>query len=187
VIDRAACYGCWIVDAVEIIGPVADANGFARDTVRLLERYASAIDARGICPYMRAGGLGDVIVVLDRALDIDLACGAIARTTAEVIHIVFPLAPRDGAGARAFERFCNDVATRVRGRGSVHAAFHPAMAGGREDADRRVGLVRRAPDPFLQLVPARLPARSHAPAVFDLDALLAELAALHAERDALTS
>jgi hypothetical protein len=155
--------------------------------VRLLERYAGAIDARGICPYLHAGGLGDVIVVLDRALDVDLACGAIARTSADVIHVVFPLAPRDETGARAFERFGNDVATRVRDRGSVHAAFHPAMAGGREDADRRVGLVRRAPDPFLQLVPARLPQRSRAPVVFDLDALLAEFAELHAERDALTS
>ncbi len=155
--------------------------------MRLLERYAGAIDARGICPYMRAGGLGEVIVVLDRALDTDLACAAIARTNADVIHLVFPLAPRDDVGARAFERFGSDVATRMRGRGSVHAAFHPAMAGGREDAGRRVGLVRRAPDPFLQLVPARLPQRSRAPSAFDLDALLAELAELHAERDALTS
>jgi hypothetical protein len=158
--------------------------------VRLLERYAHAIDAHGICPYMRAGGLGDVIVVLDRILDIELACGAIARTSAGVIHVVFPLAARDDAAARAFERFGNDVATRMRGRGSVHAAFHPALAGSREDADRRIGLVRRAPDPFLQLVPAQLPQVARSPlarGAFDLDALLAELAELRAERDAITS
>jgi hypothetical protein len=157
--------------------------------VSLLERYAAAIDARGICPYMRAGGLGDVIVVLDRALGVELASAAIARTRADVIHVVFPLAARDGAGAHAFERFGNAVATRGRGRGSVHAAFHPALAGGREDADRRIGLVRRAPDPFLQLVPAQLPPLARSPlarAAFDLDALLAELAQLHAARDALT-
>jgi hypothetical protein len=151
--------------------------------VSLLERYARAIEARGLCPYMHTGGLGEVIVALDRTLDRELACTAIAATTAPVMHVVFPLVARDAS--HAFERFCNDVATRARGRGSVHAAFHPAMTGGSETADRRVGLVRRAPDPFLQLVPAELPPIARSPmarAAFDLDALVGELAELHAAR-----
>lgn len=147
--------------------------------VALLERYADVVDAHGLCPYMRdAGGLGDVIVVLDDALDVEPVVRTIRATSSRVIHLVFPCAPRDAA--RAFERFCNDVATCVRDRGSVHAAFHPAMTGGREDADRRVGLVRRAPDPFLQLVPGGLPPAPRA--IADLDGVLAELAELHAVR-----
>jgi hypothetical protein len=179
-----AWYRRRIVDAVEIIGPIADAGGFVRSIVSLLERYAAAIDTHGLCPYLRAGGLGDVIVVLDRALDLELACGAIARTRADVIHLVFPLTARDASDARAFERFGNAIATRVRARGSVHAAFHPALAGGREDADRRIGLVRRSPDPFVQLVPVQ-PELTRSPiarAAFDLDMLVGELAVLHAAR-----
>jgi hypothetical protein len=145
----------------------------------LLERYADVIDAHGLCPYMRdVGGLGEVIVVLDPALDVELVVGAIRARSARVIHVVFPCAPRDAA--HPFERFCNNVATRVNDRGSVHAAFHPAMTGGREDADRRVGLVRRAPDPLLQLVPAGLPPAPRA--IADLDGVLADLAELHAAR-----
>ena len=151
--------------------------------VALLERYASVVAAHRLCPY--EGGLGHTVVVLDRAFDADLVVGAIAGTSSPVVHLVFPCVWRDAS--HPFERACNGVATRVRDRGSVHAAFHPAMTGGREDADRRVGLVRRAPDPFLQLVPADLATssilvRAHGARLADLDAVLGELDALHAAR-----
>jgi hypothetical protein len=148
--------------------------------VGLLERYAAVVAAHRLCPY--DGGLGHTVVVLDHTFDAALVTRAIAGTSAAVVHVVFPCLPHDAS--HAFERQCNDVATRVRGRGSVHAAFHPAMTGGRDTADQRVGLVRRAPDPFLQLVPVELPAMTARPTA-DLDAVLAELDALHAARAAL--
>lgn len=169
---------------VEIIGPLAPYAGapsFSRAVVDLLVRYAGIVERAGLCPYIR-GGLGEVVVVLDHALDEDLVAARIATSAAPVLHLVFPCAPREAS--RAFERFCNAVATRVAGRGSVHAAFHPAMTGGNDDPDRRVGLVRRAPDPFLQLVPGEL-AAAHRP-LGDVEPVLAELAALHAARNALT-
>jgi hypothetical protein len=143
----------------------------------LLERYAAVVATHRLCPYEQS--LGHTIVVLDRAFDVELVVGAIATTSARVVHVVFPCLPRDAS--HVFERRCNDVAARVRGRGSVHAAFHPAMTGGREDADRRVGLVRRAPDPLLQLVPVELPHVTARP-IAELDVVLGELDALHAAR-----
>jgi hypothetical protein len=151
------------------------------DVLALLERYAAVVAAHHLCPYEQS--LGHTIVVLDRAFDSELVVCAIAATSARVVHVVFPCLPRDGS--QAFERRCNDVATRVRERGSVHAAFHPAMTGGREDADRRVGLVRRTPDPLLQLVPVELPHVTARP-IADLDVVLAELDALHAARRQLS-
>jgi hypothetical protein len=58
-----------------------------------------------------------------------------------------------------FERFGNQlhklVASRLAGA-PVHASFHPQMEGGRGAAARLVGLLRRAPDPFVQFVPEGL-------------------------------
>lgn len=143
-------------------------------------RYAGIVERAGLCPHVR-GGLGEVVVVLDHSLDETLAVDWIAACSARVLHLVFPCAPREAS--RPFERFCNAVASRVAVRGSVHAAFHPAMTGGNDAPDRRVGLVRRAPDPFLQLVPGEL-AAAHRP-LGDVDPVLAELAALHTTRAAL--
>jgi hypothetical protein len=165
---------------VEIIGPLASSLGarsFSRGVIDLLARYASVIATHGLCPYSDAG-LGEVVVVLDDRLDVELAVARIRASGARVLHLVFPCAPRERS--HPFERFCSTVATRVADRGSVHAAFHPAMTGENDDPDRRVGLVRRAPDPFLQLVPGEL-AAAHRP-LGDVARVLAELAELHAAR-----
>jgi len=197
--------------AVEVIGSGAAAAGagpFATGVGALLERYAAIVETNGLCPYLRdlGGGLGAVFVVLDRELDLELAVRATRSTASRVIHVVFPCAPRESS--RAFERFCNHVATRIRddGRALVHAAFHPAMEGGRESSHRLVGLLRRSPDPFLQLVPSGIQVggtmmAGDAPGkiaalepLFErlmigdaLDRLLAQLAELHAARDRLGS
>jgi len=183
----------------------AGAAAFAEVVADLMHRYARDIVAKNhLCPFLHnvEAGLGAVCVGLDRELDPVATAGAIRATGREVVHVVFPLADR--ANAPPFERFGNSVAETLRKDGGppmVHATFHPAMIGGRENAHRLVGLLRRSPDPFLQFIPPGMQPGGtvmqgdplpKAPALGDtftrmvgqgaLDDLVRELDALHAER-----
>jgi hypothetical protein len=173
-----------------------------------MHRYAAEIVAANrLCPFLHnvETGLGAVCVVLDRDLDVDQVAKAVRSTGSQVVHAVFPLAPRDDCPK--FERFGNAVAQHLRRDGGdplVHATFHPAMAGGRENAHRMVGVLRRAPDAFLQFIPPgmqgggtvmagqELPKEAAAESTFvrltkpgALDAITVQLDALHAERERL--
>lgn len=127
----------------------------AADASHLLRRYAREVVAEfELCPHLRSldDGLGAVCVVLDRALDPAVTARAVRAIGRKVVHVVFPLAAVE---ASVFERFGNAVAEHLGTADPrlVHATFHPEMKGGDENAGRIVGLLRRSPDPFVQLIP----------------------------------
>lgn len=150
------------------------ARDFAAQVVRVHTRYAEEVVARHrLCPFMRDAetGFGRFCVLLDREPDIDTALAAAREATSAVIHLVFPCIRTAGS---AFERFGarfgdalrkTTAATEIDAAllpglpaagGPVLAAFHPEMAGDGMNAHRLVGLLRRAPDPFVQLIPPGL-------------------------------
>ncbi|MFO0611125.1 MAG: hypothetical protein U0414_00960 [Polyangiaceae bacterium] len=182
-----------------------EAAAFAEIVADLMHRYARDIVAKNqLCPFLHnvEAGLGAVVVALDRVPDPDATARAIRATERDVVHVVFPLVDRENSPA--FERFGNSVAEKLRKDGGdplVHAAFHPAMVGGRENAHRLVGLLRRSPDAFLQFIPPGMQAGGtvmqgeplpKAPALADtftrmvkdggIEAVIEALDALHAER-----
>jgi hypothetical protein len=128
----------------------------ARAAAVLAERYArEVVQAFELCPHLGdvANGLGAVCVVLDDELDAAVAARAVRASGRKVAHVVFPLATLDSL---PFERFANSVADWLRADGGsplVHATFHPEMIGGTEYAARLVGILRRSPDPLVQLIP----------------------------------
>jgi hypothetical protein len=164
-------------------------------------------------------GLGAVCVVLDVEPRVDEALAAMRATEASVIHVIYPLLARgqkesapstpNVSSASRFERFGNALAEALRRSHTetlVHATFHPELVGGTENPHRMVGLLRRAPDPFIQFIPpgmheggtvmagAELPTKSPLEATYarivtggkldELEGLLAELHRLRLARDA---
>jgi hypothetical protein len=147
---------------MEISGSLADhprAREFAEQVQRVHRRYADEIvGAFRLCPFFRdaESAFGRFCVVLDPVPDLDRALAA--ATAAEgVAHLVFPLA--GGVEATAFERFGGALGRALKvamPRSPVMATFHPHLSGDSSTSHRLVGLLRRAPDPFVQLVPAGL-------------------------------
>lgn len=125
----------------------------------LLVRYATEVVAKyGLCPFLRGvdAGLGAVGVILDTEPDLETAVAAIDHLAEPVLHIVYPVFTGTPS---TFERFGSKLAEALRKRRSdplVHASFHPGMTGGRENAYRLIGLLRQAPDPFVQFIPPGL-------------------------------
>lgn len=124
-----------------------------------LVRYATEVVAKyGLCPFLRGvdAGLGAVGLILDTEPDLQTALAAIEHLAEPVLHIVYPVF----AGTpTTFERFGSKLAESLRKTRSeplVHASFHPGMTGGRENAYRLIGLLRQAPDPFIQFIPPGL-------------------------------
>lgn len=137
--------------------PVATA--FAEVVRRVHHRYATEVVGEfRLCPFMNdpETAFGKFVVVLDHELDVELAADCVLSADVQVVHLIYPLTK---AAPPIFERFGNQlhraVAARERG-GPVHAAFHPEMEGDASSAAKLVGLVRRAPDPFVQFVPEGL-------------------------------
>jgi hypothetical protein len=139
----------------------------------MLVRYATeVVSGFGLCPFLRGvdAGLGAVGIVLDVEPDIETAIAAIAHLKEPVVHLSYPLVgtkteepPEAGirapSAATKFERFGSKLAEALRKRRAeplVHATFHPELVGGRENAYRLIGLLRQAPDPFVQFVPPGL-------------------------------
>ena len=122
----------------------------------LLLRYASEVVAKySLCPFLHnvETGMGDVGIVLDVEPSIETGQAAIRELGGPVIHLAYPLAT---GTASPFERFGSKLAQSLRGvvpDPLVHATFHPALTGGRENAHRLIGLLRQSPDPFVQLIP----------------------------------
>lgn len=150
------------MSASTIIGELSSAacaQTFSEVVRRVHHRYATeVVDAYRLCPFMKdpETAFGEFVVVLSRSLDVALATARVLEADTQVVHLVYPLVT---ASPTEFERFGNavhqGVASSGRG-GPVHAAFHPEMAGDASTASKLVGLVRRAPDPFIQFIPEGL-------------------------------
>lgn len=152
-------------------GALADhpkALAFAAEIMRVHRRYAGeVVAAHHLCPFLKDvdTGFGTFCVIVDREPSIETVIAAIMRAPTPIVHVVFPLfhpAPSD------FERFSAKVMSALKdaiGAGRlplfaggkpvspVAATFHPALAGDASGAHRMIGLLRRAPDPFIQLIP----------------------------------
>jgi hypothetical protein len=139
------------------------ANDLALVVQRIHHRYASEIvGAFSLCPFMNdpASAFGRFCVMLDRQLDLASAEEQVLAAPG-VVHLVYPLV---SDSSQLVERFGNALHEAVRKesfkRGldspPVHATFHPEMDGDTTSAQRLVGYLRRAPDPFVQFVPQGL-------------------------------
>lgn len=152
-------------DKIFVAGRLADhpaSDAFVGAVIDVLDRYVrDVVVAFGLCPFVVPDGqaLGTVIVFVDREPSAEEIAGSLQASGAQVVHVVTPLL---ALPSNRFERFAGEVAESYR-RSSrrapgeptlVHASFHPDMIGGEENAHRMVGLVRRAPDPFIQFVPS---------------------------------
>jgi hypothetical protein len=132
---------------------------FGRTVERVHHRYAAeVVGAHRLCPFMRepAIAFGRFCVMMDRELVLDTALGEVQAAGSEIVHLVYPLLDVD---VTTFERFGNRLHLEVAKRGSeapVHATFHPLMEGDAKTPARLVGMLRRAPDPFIQFVPEGL-------------------------------
>lgn len=165
-----------------LAGPLADhplARDFARAIQQVHHRYATeVVGAFRLCPFMKdpATAFGRFCVVLETEPSVETATALVLAETSQVAHLIYPLVRMECA---LFERFGGDVhkALAATGRGApVHATFHPDMGGDPSSASRIVGLMRRAPDPFVQLVPEGL----HGGGTTFLDPASIDLAALGA-------
>lgn len=199
-------------------GPLAAhplAARFVEEVHRIHTRYAAeVVAANRLCPFLRdvETGFGRFCVVLDprEEPDVEAAVEVVVAAAAPVIHVVYPLVR---PAPSLFERFSGKVNRALKNalpELPVMATFHPALAGAADDPHRLVGLLRRAPDPFIQLIPRAMteggtvfvplsadePAPAHPAPPADpseanferfggagVEPLLALVAEIHAERD----
>jgi hypothetical protein len=151
-----------VSDSLTIIGELGSheqAPAFAEVVRRVHHRYATEIVGEfALCPFMKDPdtAFGKFVVVLSRELDVPAATQCVLEAGTQVVHLIYPLT---SATAAEFERFGNalhDAITARASGGPVHAAFHPQMVGSTTTAAKLVGVVRRAPDPFVQFIPEGL-------------------------------
>lgn len=183
------------------------AAAFANEVLRVHSRYANEIvGAFSFCPFMKdvESSFGHFCVMLDAVPDRERTVEAVLEAKSSIIHVVFPLT---GLASSPFERFAAEVrqtlSIRVRDA-PVTAVFHPHLGGDFETPHRVVGVIRRAPDPFVQFVPeglheggtvfmesfdlSMLQAKSHADQNFQKvqgaggEEVLRRLADIHADR-----
>jgi hypothetical protein len=197
---------------VQVVGAKKGAPGaeeLAEKAAALLERYVhEVVLAFRLCPFLHnpEGALGAVVVVLDDPPVEETLADTIETLGAPIVHALYPLVSGDSP---PFERFASRAGQVLRARlgraAPVSAAFHPKMHGETDDPHRLIGLLRRAPHPFVQYVPADvphgggtvvagapLPPKSGAEANFarltgvgsEVDRILAILDELHRARDA---
>lgn len=179
-------------DTVQWVGPLAEhprAEQFVQEVRRVHHRYAEEVVAHfSLCPFMGdpRTAFGRFIVVLDTELDLALACREVvgsAVNKGQLAHLIYPLVQ---GTSRSFERFASELHQAVRKRvfeqgghsPPVHATFHPQMAGDESSASKLVGLLRHAPDPFIQFVPEGLQQGGSTfldPSKIDLASLVAEM------------
>jgi hypothetical protein len=124
---------------------------------RVHRRYAAeVVAANRLCPFLRDvdTGFGAFVVMLDPGEpSVEATADAVLAAESPVLHVVFPLVrPAPNLFERFSGRLANALKTRLR-TPPVMATFHPELAGDATDPHRLVGLLRRAPDPFVQLIP----------------------------------
>jgi len=124
---------------------------------RVHRRYAGeVVAANRLCPFLRDidTGFGAFVAMLDPGEpDVEATVEAIVGAGNPVVHVVFPLIRGPSS---PFERFAGRVGQALKKAlrdPPVMATFHPELAGDSGDAHRLVGLLRRAPDPFVQIIP----------------------------------
>jgi hypothetical protein len=144
-------------------GPLAGhplAASFAAEVHRIHRRYAAeVVAANRLCPFLRDvdTGFGAFVTMLDPRSepDVDETLAAVRAADNPVIHVVFPLLRLPPS---LFERFSGRLSAALKRAFArdtpVMATFHPELAGDVDEPHRMVGLLRRAPDPFVQLIPA---------------------------------
>lgn len=140
---------------------------FAREVVRVHKRYATeVVYGHRLCPFLRDVNkdFGRFCIAMTERPDLDEARAAFIQAESAIIHMVYPLVR---TAAPDFERFGGDVGraardvwratpegdTRFGPEPPVIATFHPKLAGDRTAPHRLIGLLRRAPDPFVQVIP----------------------------------
>lgn len=132
---------------------------FAAEVLRVHRRYASEVVARNqLCPFLRDvdTGFGRFCVMLDVEPDVPTALAAVLAADAAVIHLVYPL---NASPPSPFEKFSGKLAEALKQNmrdAPVMATFHPALPGDGSTPSRLIGLLRHAPDPFVQLIPEGL-------------------------------
>jgi len=133
------------------------AKPFAAEVHRVHRRYAGeVVAANRLCPFLRDidTGFGTFVAMLDPGeLDVEATVEAIVAADNPVIHVVFPLIRLPSS---PFERFAGKLAQALKKAlrdPPVMATFHPELPGDSGDPHRMVGLLRRAPDPFVQCIP----------------------------------
>jgi hypothetical protein len=140
---------------------------FAAEVHRVHRRYAAeVVAANRLCPFLHdlETGFGAFIVMLDPAEpQVEATVEAILGSGSPVIHVIFPLVL---PAPTLFERFAGRVGQALKRAvrdPPVMATFHPDLVGDLDDPHRLVGLLRHAPDPFVQLIPRDM---SHGGTVF---------------------
>jgi hypothetical protein len=99
---------------------------------------------------------GHFCVMLCWEPSLEATISAVKESESSVIHVVFPslsFTPPE------FERFASSVRGALLAeipKPPVMAVFHPELPGDFSTSHRSVGLFRRAPDPFIQLIPEGL-------------------------------
>ena len=130
----------------------------------VLDAYQDLVEELGLCPWARpARRGGELRVHVEILADHAGAEAGIAALVSRLVEVtrawdvdpgmrvgllVVPDLPLSPPGWRAVRDAVGARAPRY-----VLADFHPESEGGGENADRLVGMLRRSPDPFLQLVP----------------------------------
>jgi hypothetical protein len=136
------------------------AERFAVEVHRVHRRYASEVVAQNqLCPFLRDvdTGFGRFCVMLDAEPDVPTAIAAVLAAGTSVIHLVYPCT--SAGPSSPFEKFAGKLAAALKQalpEAPVMATFHPALPGEGSNPFRLVGLLRRAPDPFVQLIPEGL-------------------------------
>ncbi len=143
------------------------ALAFANEVVRVNSRYAvEVVSAHKLCPFVRDVNVafGRFCVGLTTQTDLTEAADVFKAAESPVLHIVYPLLT---GPAPDFERFGGDVGRVARdiwravpvgdprfgAEPPVIATFHPSLLGERTSPHRMIGLLRRSPDPFVQIIP----------------------------------
>ncbi|WP_437482917.1 hypothetical protein WME75_41785 [Sorangium sp. So ce1014] len=136
-----------------------EAPRLAAEVRRVHGRYADEVIARHrLCPFMRdaATGFGRFYVLIDREPVLETALAAVLEAESAVVHLVFPCIHTPSPQFERFASRLGEQLRRLRTPAPVLAAFHPEMAGDESNSHRLVGLLRHAPDPFVQMIPEGL-------------------------------
>jgi hypothetical protein len=132
---------------------------FADEVLRIHRRYAAEIVAQNrLCPHLKdvETGFGRFVVVLDPTPEVEVAVEAVLAAETTVVHIVYPCARPP---SNEFEKFSGKLREGLKKAipsPPVMATFHPELTGDAGSPYRAIGLLRRAPDPFVQLIPEGL-------------------------------
>jgi hypothetical protein len=135
------------------------AASFAAEVHRVHRRYAAEVVAKnGFCPFLKDvdTGFGRFCVMLDPEPDTEEALATVRVAATSVIHLVYPCTPWPASPFEKFAGRLGELLKKSLRDPPVMATFHPTLLGDGSNPFRLVGLLRRAPDPFVQLIPEGL-------------------------------